>query len=1261
MANNIQIIGNITNTDTISRYSSDDVRLIGSQEIQNYFDPNSDYVEYYVYDIGGTLLGINYNYDKFKLPTDSALTPSYVPFPNSEDQITNANLGVTNPNTPNTGSSYTSVEIDPINDLQQLGYSSGEFKVQYNFFKNKVGSPNNEYFLKRISSDRTEISITSTALTNIQIEQDAINLISEINVSPYFINYLVNFGLNQQYVTVNVALDKIDSGYEILFKLYEPLPNDIVEKTSLWVVEEKVSPYIFNLNLDTLITPPAPLMLRGANFSIPVSREINTVSTQYGTYNNLVTSLQISQNNTYQKLLNTLTSSSIAINVDYTDYNNFVFFGSIKQRINNFYSKIKEIENYNTLITTYSTSASFNPNLQLEINKYTSSINTIISNFDGYETYLYFESSSYAWPKSTSTLPYTLYSTSSISGSVWFTANTESASLYDELNQNNLQNGIPTYLVDNPDNDQYLLFLNMIGQYFDNIWIMLKSVTDINLANNNLNEGISKDLVYHVLKSFGIDLYNSSEGDSLNQYLVGNNTGSAYLSGSLTDFSPTSSYLNNIPKGDLVAEVYKRIYHNLPLLVKTKGTTAGLQNIVTMFGVTSSILSVKEYGGESKAEYLKGYSTNKVRLGSVNPLENVLSPITSIQQITTASADYLDNDLQYVDISFSPQNQIDLYISQSISSNNPSFDLDEYIGDPRQQYSTTYPNLDNQRKIYFERGTGSYSGFTSSYLDYNGFIRLIQFFDNSLFKTLEAFVPARASLSTGITFNSPVLERNKFAYANPTNSTTESIKEGEITSGSIGSEYGFLYDNLSGDKAPYYSGEISGSEINIYENYFIPNNENPYLGDINVWNSQHDADEQISLSQFALSDYNVLFNNVSSSRLSANRKILENPGLPDILLEYKTGSITSSAELQDSYLSLTSYNRSRYDGVKLIGEDYNVYTSGDISYGNSPVIEQYTDVFAYFDWIGNASPEVFGAGNAHILQLINKDGNIIGLDTNQNKNKFVVENIFKKDSNVNIYFISSSNTFKPGSTGSYTIYDACGYYDTILYYTGSSNAFILSSSIVPSGFSFNRFVSGSTIGELTYSVTESISLGASAESEYASLINAFMKGTGAGTEYLYDITSSNSNFIGNINYAPIQNKSTTEFVAQVGAGPLYQYSPLNPINLRVFRKNISLPSIGEDYRVAGSNTSTSQVKYIYNKAGGAGTYISGSLTLASPISSSLVGPSVGENGARLYIKNIREDFVIINNITSAGPGLLIPGNYNPNLDFVQIAKKAGIL
>jgi hypothetical protein len=576
------------------------------------------------------------------------------------------------------------------------------------------------------------------------------------------------------------------------------------------------------------------------------------------------------------------------------------------------------------------------------------------------------------------------------------------------LNSNNLINGIPTYLRDDPDNDQYLLFLNMIGHYFDNIWILLKSVTDINLANNNPNKGISNDLVYQVLKSLGIELFNSNEGDSIEQYLIGSNTGSFIYSGSLTDFSATSSYLNNIPRKDLTYELYKRIYHNLPLLVKTKGTTSGLQNIVTMFGVTSSILNVKEYGGESKTEYLKGYSTNKVRLSDVISTGSVLSPLTTIQQIPTSSVDYLDNDLQFVDVSFSPQTQIDLYISQSISSNNSSWDMDEYIGDPRQQYYNTYPDLDAQRKIYFEQGSGSYSGFTSSYLDYNGFIRLIQFFDNSLFKTLESFVPARTSLSTGITINSPVLERNKFAYANPTTSTTESIHEGEIISGSIGSEYGFLYDNLSDDKAAYYDGEISGSEINLYDTYFIPSNENPYLTDIDVWNSQHDVTESISLEKFALSDYNVLFNNVSSSITSSFRKIIENPGSPDAVLEQKTSSISSSAELQDSYLSLTSYKNSRHNGVKIISSRYNEFTNSDSgSFGLTSAIDKYQAFFLTFKEIRGAYPELVNKSTLWLNSLVDKDGNQLAVDFSTGSIYYYdLINTFGKDSIVNLQITS---------------------------------------------------------------------------------------------------------------------------------------------------------------------------------------------------------------------------------------------------------------
>jgi hypothetical protein len=62
-----------------------------------------------------------------------------------------------------------------------------------------------------------------------------------------------NFGDNTQVVVVNVALNKVESGYEILFKLYQPLPDNIQEKNYIMGCREKVNPYSFDINLDKLI------------------------------------------------------------------------------------------------------------------------------------------------------------------------------------------------------------------------------------------------------------------------------------------------------------------------------------------------------------------------------------------------------------------------------------------------------------------------------------------------------------------------------------------------------------------------------------------------------------------------------------------------------------------------------------------------------------------------------------------------------------------------------------------------------------------------------------------------------------------------------------------------------------------------------------------------------------------------------------------------------------------------------------------------
>ena len=52
------------------------------------------------------------------------------------------------------------------------------------------------------------------------------------------------------------------------------------------------------------------------------------------------------------------------------------------------------------------------------------------------------------------------------------------ASVYDNENQDNLFNTVPTYLREDPANAGYELFLNMIGQHFDILYSYINIITD---------------------------------------------------------------------------------------------------------------------------------------------------------------------------------------------------------------------------------------------------------------------------------------------------------------------------------------------------------------------------------------------------------------------------------------------------------------------------------------------------------------------------------------------------------------------------------------------------------------------------------------------------------------------------------------------------------------------------------------------------------------------------------------------------------------
>jgi len=157
------------------------------------------------------------------------------------------------------------------------------------------------------------------------------------------------------------------------------------------------------------------------------------------------------------------------------------------------------------------------------------------------------------------------------------------------------------------------------------------------------------------------------------------------------------------------------------------------------------------------------YYTNKVRLES-QELVNNLSPI---KRATKKAFETSTKDSNRVGLFFSPNKDLDLDIAKSLGGQS----FDDFIGDPQYEYNTlNYPGLDNLRNYYFER-----VGERNLY----EFIRLIKFYDKSLFVNLKEMMPARAVVTTGLLIAPHLLERNRIKINRP-KATAESL-EGIVT------------------------------------------------------------------------------------------------------------------------------------------------------------------------------------------------------------------------------------------------------------------------------------------------------------------------------------------------------------------------------------------------------------------------------------------------------------------------------------------------
>jgi hypothetical protein len=568
---------------TSQTYGGQDTNLISSFEV-NTFLSSSSYIEYFIYDNNQNLLSTEYNFIQYTV------------------QNTGQSAGLDN--------NIPQIIIDPEKSLTDLGYIQGEYVTYFNFFDKQIGSNLQQLYITEISSDRTEIRLDSTDLTEFDIVDQATKFISFRENSNYFVDFYLNFGDNQLTIANNIQLDDQNPlDPTILIKLYEALPEEFDINSTLWVVTLVEEPLayqvIFPLESIEIIDT---INLKGPNFNLELKDQINN-STVSLDYTNLTTT---SLTSSFNQLSSLLEEKEIDINIDYTNFNEFVHFSSVETRLENFYYKMSLLEDYSSSIAVLNTTTNNDPSASLAI--YESLINNIITNFDGYEYYLYYSSGSSTWPKTTNQPPYQLATTGSAAVNTWYNNIIVSASNFDNTNQNNLYYTIPEYLRNDPANEPYQIFIEMVGQFYDNIWVYYKDVTQKYNADNRLENGISKDIVADAIRDFGIKLYqNNFSNDDLYTAFIGlTPEGGLFPFPNITGSLPTPSgfeYVDTLisasndymPLDDVNKSLYKRIYHNLPYLLKAKGTIPGLRTLITSYGIPDTVLRINEYGGKDKS------------------------------------------------------------------------------------------------------------------------------------------------------------------------------------------------------------------------------------------------------------------------------------------------------------------------------------------------------------------------------------------------------------------------------------------------------------------------------------------------------------------------------------------------------------------------------------------------------------------------------------------------------------------------------------
>ena len=234
---------------------------VASRELDRKFGRPEDYAEIHVLSTTDQLLNSDFNFTNYTTPPESIDTDGLI----------------------------SEINMDPVNELNNLGYTSGKYKIKLNLLRRKIlNSPISIFSIKEISSSRRELRLKlNAAFNNTETIASIRNFINEVESNIFFKDFGLNFMQGEVITAINIALDERGRQPELLIKLLDPLSINYNTDSECSIVEEIIDPTVLTINLGRPEDIDDSIPLQGPNFKID-TRLNSSIPSTFKTYDEIL-------------------------------------------------------------------------------------------------------------------------------------------------------------------------------------------------------------------------------------------------------------------------------------------------------------------------------------------------------------------------------------------------------------------------------------------------------------------------------------------------------------------------------------------------------------------------------------------------------------------------------------------------------------------------------------------------------------------------------------------------------------------------------------------------------------------------------------------------------------------------------------------------------------------------------------------------------------------------------------------------------------